>query len=67
MRYLISHLGEAVKLRLQALTDNSPAARLQAIVAGNFDDSQINSAAMKTGWPFGPAVCTNRSSTGCSR
>ena len=47
MRYLISHLGEAVKLRLQALTDNSPAAR-QAIVAGNFDDSQINSAAMKT-------------------
>ena len=48
MRYLISHLGEAVKLRLQALTDNSPAARLQAIVAGNFDDSQINSAAMKT-------------------
>ena len=25
MRYLISHLGEAVKLRLQALTDNSPA------------------------------------------
>ena len=53
MRYLISHLGEAVKLRLQALTDNSPAARLQAIVAGNFDDSQINSAAMKTRWPFG--------------
>ena len=52
MRYLISHLGEAVKLRLQALTDNSPAARLQAIVAGNFDDSQINSAAMKTWLAF---------------
>ena len=41
-----------MKLRLQALTDNSPAARLQAIVAGNFDDSQINSAAMKTWLAF---------------
>lgn len=67
MRYLISHLGEAVRRRLQAQTDQSPAARLQAIVAGNFDDSQINSAAMKTWLAFGPAVCISRSSTGCSR
>ncbi|RLM15807.1 transcriptional regulator BetI [Gibbsiella quercinecans] len=52
MRYLISHLGEAVKLRLQALEDHSPAARLRAIVAGNFDDTQINSAAMKTWLAF---------------
>ena len=52
MRYLISHLGEAVRRRLQAQTDQSPAARLQAIVAGNFDDSQTNSAAMKTWLAF---------------
>ncbi len=37
------------------------------VAGGNFDDSQINSAAMKTRLAFGPAVCTNRSSTGCSR
>lgn len=52
MRYLIGHLGDAVKQRLQALDDNSPTARLQAIVAGNFDISQTNSAAMKTWLAF---------------
>ncbi|KML67859.1 transcriptional regulator BetI [Pectobacterium peruviense] len=52
MRYLISHLGLAVKSRLLNLTDNTPRARLRAIVQGNFDDSQTNSAAMKTWLAF---------------
>ncbi|WCG84369.1 transcriptional regulator BetI [Pectobacterium sp. A5351] len=52
MRYLISHLGLAVKSRLLSLTENMPRARLRAIVQGNFDDSQTNSAAMKTWLAF---------------
>ncbi|WP_323666238.1 transcriptional regulator BetI [Pectobacterium punjabense] len=52
MRYLISHLGLAVKSRLLSLTENTPSARLRAIVQGNFDDSQTNSAAMKTWLAF---------------
>ncbi|MBN3082567.1 MULTISPECIES: transcriptional regulator BetI [Pectobacterium] len=52
MRYLISHLGLAVKSRLLSLTENTPRARLRAIVQGNFDDSQTNSAAMKTWLAF---------------
>ncbi|MBA0167958.1 transcriptional regulator BetI [Pectobacterium sp. CFBP8739] len=52
MRYLISHLGLAVKSRLLNLTENTPRARLRAIVQGNFDDSQTNSAAMKTWLAF---------------
>ncbi|WP_409160773.1 transcriptional regulator BetI [Pectobacterium sp. B2J-2] len=52
MRYLISHLGLAVKSRLLSLTENTPRARLRAIVEGNFDDSQTNSAAMKTWLAF---------------
>lgn len=52
MRYLISHLGLAVKSRLRSLTEDSPRARLRAIVQGNFDESQTNSAAMKTWLAF---------------
>ncbi|PWC14253.1 transcriptional regulator BetI [Brenneria roseae subsp. americana] len=52
MRYLIRHLGLAVKLRMQALEQSTPRARLRAIAAGNFDDSQTNSAAMKTWLAF---------------
>ncbi|WEF10582.1 transcriptional regulator BetI [Pectobacterium actinidiae] len=52
MRYLISHLGQAVKSRLMNLAENTPRARLRAIVQGNFDDSQTNSAAMKTWLAF---------------
>ncbi|MEH2920897.1 transcriptional regulator BetI [Samsonia erythrinae] len=52
MRYLIRHLGQAVKSRLQSLEDPSPRARLRAIVQGNFDESQTNSAAMKTWLAF---------------
>ncbi|PWC22172.1 transcriptional regulator BetI [Brenneria roseae subsp. roseae] len=52
MRYLIRHLGLAVKLRMQALEQNTPRERLRAIAAGNFDDSQTNSAAMKTWLAF---------------
>ncbi|AJJ57548.1 transcriptional regulator BetI [Yersinia pseudotuberculosis] len=52
MRYLIRHLGEAVKQHLAVLSVNDPRARLRAIAEGNFDDSQINSAAMKTWLAF---------------
>lgn len=52
MRYLIRNLGEAVRLRLQTQTDQSPAARLRAIASANFDYSQINSAAIKTWLAF---------------
>lgn len=52
MRYLINHLGEAVRQRLRAQTENDPRARLRAIAEGNFDDSQTNSAAMKTWLAF---------------
>lgn len=41
--------GEAA---LAALSVNDPRARLRAIAEGNFDDSQINSAAMKTWLAF---------------
>lgn len=52
MRYLISHLGLAVRSRLLNLAENTPRTRLRAIVQGNFDDSQTNSAAMKTWLAF---------------
>lgn len=52
MRYLLSHLGEGVQERLSRLDDNAPTARLHAIAEANFDDSQTNSAAMKTWLAF---------------
>ncbi|MEA9392082.1 transcriptional regulator BetI [Acerihabitans sp. TG2] len=52
MRYLLSRLGVAVTQRLSALQNNEPRTRLQAIIEGNFDESQTNSAAMKTWLAF---------------
>ncbi|QCR36623.1 transcriptional regulator BetI [Nissabacter sp. SGAir0207] len=52
MRYLISHLGEAVRQRLQPLKGGDARLRLRAIAEGNFDESQTNSAAMKTWLAF---------------
>lgn len=67
MRDITSQLRDAVLNRLHALPDGSASQRLQAIVGGNFDETQISSAAMKAGWPFGPAACTSRCFIGYSR
>lgn len=47
MRDITSQLRYAVLRRLHALPEASAELRLRAIVAGNFDDSQISQAAMK--------------------
>ncbi|CDH33742.1 transcriptional regulator BetI [Xenorhabdus bovienii] len=52
MRYLLHQLGMAVARRLRLLDNATPAQRLKAIVEGNFDASQISSAAMKTWLAF---------------
>ncbi|MCG3464020.1 transcriptional regulator BetI [Xenorhabdus bovienii] len=52
MRYLLHQLGVAVARRLRLLDNATPAQRLKAIVEGNFDASQISSAAMKTWLAF---------------
>lgn len=67
MRDITSQLRDAVLNRLHALTDGSPEQRLQAIVDGNFDETQVSNAAMKARWRFGPAVCISRCFTVCSR
>lgn len=67
MRDITSQLRDAVLNRLHALPDGSASQRLQAIVGGNFDETQISSAAMKAGWPSGPAACTSRCFIGYSR
>jgi AcrR family transcriptional regulator len=66
MRYIMNMLNEGVIARRQALTDDSPRAHLRVIIEGNFDASQVNGPAMKTGWPSGPPACTSRPCTGCS-
>lgn len=53
MRDITSQLRDAVLNRLHALPDGSASQRLQAIVGGNFDETQISSAAMKACWPLG--------------
>ena len=67
MRDITGQLRDAVLSRLHALPDGSAEQRLQAIVGGNFDETQISSAAMKAGWPSGRAACISRCSTGCNR
>lgn len=67
MRDITSQLRDAVLNRLHALPQGSAELRLQAIVGGNFDETQVSSAAMKPGWPSGPAVCISRCSIACSR
>ncbi|WFQ81264.1 transcriptional regulator BetI [Xenorhabdus sp. SF857] len=52
MRHLLHQLEMAVARRLRLLDNATPAQRLKAIVEGNFDPSQINSAAMKTWLAF---------------
>ncbi|MFC3608522.1 transcriptional regulator BetI [Stutzerimonas tarimensis] len=52
MRHLLKALHQAIQARRQALPDDSPRAHLQAIIEGNFDDSQINGPAMKTWLAF---------------
>ena len=52
MRDITSQLRDAVLNRLHALPDGSASQRLQAIVGGNFDKTQISSAAMKAWLAF---------------
>ncbi|WP_340621006.1 transcriptional regulator BetI [Xenorhabdus siamensis] len=52
MRHLLHQLKMAVARRLRLLDNATPAQRITAIVEGNFDASQINSAAMKTWLAF---------------
>ncbi|MBC0549494.1 transcriptional regulator BetI [Escherichia coli] len=52
MRDITSQLRDAVLNRLHALTDGSPEQRLQAIVDGNFDETQVSNAAMKAWLAF---------------
>lgn len=44
--------GDAVLNRLHALPQGSAEQRLQAIVGGNFDETQVSSAAMKARLAF---------------
>lgn len=52
MRYILTDLGRAVIRRRQALEDDSARSHLYAMVAGNFDRSQVNRAVMKTWLAF---------------
>ena len=52
MRHLMKALNQAVRIRREALADDSPHAHLKAIIEGNFDDSQVNGPAMKTWLAF---------------
>ena len=52
MRDITGQLRQAVLSRLHALPGAGPRERLRAIVAGNFDESQISSAAMKAWLAF---------------
>ncbi len=52
MRDITSQLRDAVLNRLHALPQGSAEQRLQAIVAGNFDETQVSSAAMKAWLAF---------------
>lgn len=52
MRDITGQLRHAVLSRLRALPDAGAAARLNAIVAGNFDDSQTGGAAMNAWLAF---------------
>lgn len=52
MRDITSQLRDAVLNRLHALPQGSAEQRLQAIVGGNFDETQVSSAAMKAWLAF---------------
>lgn len=52
MRDITGQLRDAVLSRLRALPDGSAEQRLQAIVGGNFDETQVSGAAMKAWLAF---------------
>lgn len=52
MRDITSQLRDAVLNRLHALPQGSAERRLQAIVGGNFDETQVSSAVMKAWLAF---------------
>ncbi|VFS38687.1 HTH-type transcriptional regulator BetI [Enterobacter cancerogenus] len=52
MRDITGQLRDAVLNRLHALPHGSAEQRLQAIVSGNFDETQVSSAAMKAWLAF---------------
>lgn len=52
MRDIISQLRDAVLNRLYVFSQGSVEQRLQAIVGGNFDETQVSSAAMKVWLAF---------------
>lgn len=52
MRHLMLALSDAVRARRKVLKDDSPRAHLRAIIAGNFDHTQVSGPAMKTWLAF---------------
>ncbi|WP_341304422.1 transcriptional regulator BetI [Pseudomonas sp. TMP25] len=52
MRHLMRSLNVAVRERRATLLEDSPRLHLRAMIEGNFDSSQVNSAAMKTWLAF---------------
>ena len=52
MRHLMQALSQAVVSRRQQLASDDPHLHLQAIIDGNFDQSQVNGPAMKTWLAF---------------
>ncbi|WP_254518454.1 transcriptional regulator BetI, partial [Salmonella enterica] len=52
MRHLMQALSEAVHARYRLLREDTPQARLRAIIDGNFDETQVSGPAMKTWLAF---------------
>ena len=52
MRHLMNALSQAVRAGRAAIDDPQPRAQLRAIIASNFDHSQVNGPAMKTWLAF---------------
>ncbi|MFP6850595.1 MAG: transcriptional regulator BetI [Pseudomonas sp.] len=52
MRHLMQALSDAVRDRRASLPADQPREHLRAMIAGNFDDSQVNGPAMKTWLAF---------------
>lgn len=52
MRHLMQALSDGVRARRATLPEDQPREHLRAIIAGNFDDSQVNGPAMKTWLAF---------------
>ncbi|OEC33372.1 transcriptional regulator, TetR family [Pseudomonas cuatrocienegasensis] len=52
MRHLMQALSAAVRARRTVLREDTPRAHLRAIIAGNFDETQVSGPAMKTWLAF---------------